>query len=580
MSFLPPLRRAAVALVPLTAALAAGSPASAQRIADPDLFAKSAQAAQQALAQYGRWEDAAALQRVVDLGYRIAQESGFSDVPFTFHLLDMAVPNAFALPGGHIFVTRGMIELGLDDDMLAALLGHEIAHVVQRHGLRMQRRATLLNALGQALLVGVLVGASDDRRPDPVYDPFGRNPESGGKGDLIQGTAAASMVVSELLLRSYSREFEDEADEEGQRWSAAAGFDPSGARQLMGTMSARLPESREYGYWRTHPFLEDRAATAGRRQQYLKRQDGSPADAFRQRTQEALLAHLRAVIGKPLDPEVVAMVKDEALAAWPQGVRAEELRLEKLQQERDFEMAKRPLYQDFGRLVASHRQQAVVVAGLTPASPLLATLERVIAELEARRGAILDEAVAVLDDGIYETEFLQTFLSNFPQAAQSAEAALHLGDAYSRLGRQTDAVEQYLAAVDRDGDGSVGHQARRGLRNLAPVLSQLGALQQLARREDDPQLRELSARRLGELVSTYNDLANGAEYLRRFPGGDHASAVSDRLNSLADGLYGEVVLYQTVGDHVKALDRIQRILTYAPLSPAAERLRDRAVLES
>ena len=54
--------------------------------------------------------------------------------------------------------------------------------------------------------------------------------------------------------------------------------------------------------------------------------------------------------------------------------------------------------------------------------------------------------------------------------------------------------------------------------------------------------------------------------------------VIERLNILADNLYGEVVLYQSVGDSVKAMERINKILTHAPLSPAAEKLRDRAVL--
>nr|NIR32698.1 hypothetical protein [Gammaproteobacteria bacterium]NIR85886.1 hypothetical protein [Gammaproteobacteria bacterium]NIU07124.1 hypothetical protein [Gammaproteobacteria bacterium]NIV53950.1 hypothetical protein [Gammaproteobacteria bacterium]NIV76419.1 hypothetical protein [Gammaproteobacteria bacterium] len=69
------------------------------------------------------------------------------------------------------------------------------------------------------------------------------------------------------------------------------------------------------------------------------------------------------------------------------------------------------------------------------------------------------------------------------------------------------------------------------------------------------------------------------EYLERFPEGEQAGVVRERLESLADNLYGEVVLYQGVGDHVKALERIQLILTHAPLSKAAEQLREQAVFE-
>ena len=197
---------------------------------------------------------------MAEIGYRVAQESNFRDFPLTFYLVDLPVPNAFALPGGQIFLTKGMLDLRLNDDMLAGLLGHEIGHVVLDHGMRMKRRATLLNVLSQALLAGVVISASrSDRQPGGIPDPYGGGSSS---GDLVLGTAAAGAVVSELLLRSYSREFEDEADDEGQRLAAGAGFDPDGTRQLMERMRAHMPETREYGYWRTHPFFEERVRAA------------------------------------------------------------------------------------------------------------------------------------------------------------------------------------------------------------------------------------------------------------------------------------------------------------------------------
>jgi predicted Zn-dependent protease len=146
------------------------APLPAQTIANPDLFVKSAKAAQQALDYYGRYDNPEELERMAAIGYRLAQESKFQDFPFTFYLIDMPEPNAFALPGGQIFITKGMLDMGLNDDMLAGLLGHEIGHVVLKHGTRIQRRATLLNVLSQALLVGVMISASQNdnsRGPQP-----------------------------------------------------------------------------------------------------------------------------------------------------------------------------------------------------------------------------------------------------------------------------------------------------------------------------------------------------------------------------------------------------------------------------
>ena len=93
----------------------------------------------------------------------------------------------------------------------------------------MQRRATLLNILSQTLLAGVLIATHDDR--DDYIPPTGGYDPSDPRSDRVMGAAAAGLVVSELLLRSYSREFEDEADDEGQRYAAGAGFDPTGYRR-------------------------------------------------------------------------------------------------------------------------------------------------------------------------------------------------------------------------------------------------------------------------------------------------------------------------------------------------------------
>jgi predicted Zn-dependent protease len=551
-------------------------PAFAQGLEDPELFQKSQMAAQQALSFYGGYDDSAEMRRVANIGYRIAQESKFQDFPFTFYLADMPAPNAFALPGGQIFLTSGMLKMGLSDDMLAGLLGHEIGHVVLQHGTRLQRKATLLNILSQALLVGVLIGvASSGGQSDGVYDPYGRS--SNTKGDLIQGTAAAGAVISELLMRSYSREFEDEADDEGQRLAAAAGFDPDGTRQLMDKMRTHLPQSKEYGYWRTHPFFEDRVRAATARESLLKIQQASTADQYRAQTQSTLLDFLEY---PKLNEDLVPLLKHEALVAWPQGSTADQIRLEQLHLLRDREQERKLLSQEWREVATVYQKHLDEVRSLTPDSPLIGTLETELAGLESQLDEIYPQAAGVLENGIYETEFLETFASNFPDKKEIAEVALALGIAYARLGREDDAVEYFLRTMAESPGSAAGQQALTGLRNLTPRINSLAALEQLATESSDQELRKASEARLAKLASEYEALENGAEYLRRFPDGDHSIPVSNRLNQLADELYAELVLYQSVGDHVKGIDRIQRILTFAPHSPAADRLREQLVLES
>jgi Zn-dependent protease with chaperone function len=579
-------------------------PAAAQTIADPELFEKSVHAASQAVEQYGRYDDPEAEARVNRIGYELAQHSEFQKFPFTFALVDVPVPNAFALPGGQIFVTRGMLDLGLNDDMLANLLGHEIGHVTLEHFRRMQRKATLLTVLGNVLLAGVLIGASESgggrSGPQAPYDP--RVGYDSGNGDLVQGAAAASLILSELLLRSYSREHEDESDEEGQRLSAAAGYDPDGARQLWELMNQRAPQAREYGYWQTHPFQVERERAAEARKGTWKPQTRKPVDDYRQRTQAVLLNYLdkkpapktpppsaapnpprpgepaRRPAG-PMPGDEISFLKAAALTAWPQGKGSDNLRLERLQALRDQELTRPLLSRDYGQVMRAYRAERDAVRALTPDSALLKSLETELADFDVKLKELYPRAVELFGGGVYETSFLESFRSNFPQAPENPRVALALGDAYSRLGNQTDAVEQYLDALEAAPASAEGKRALAGLRNLAPSLQELAALQQLADQGKDPELQKIAAERLATMVKTYADVTNGAEYLRRFPEGAHVAQVIDRLNVLADNLYGEVVLYQGVGDSLKAMERINKILTHAPLSPAAEKLRDRAVIQ-
>jgi TolA-binding protein len=237
------------------------------------------------------------------------------------------------------------------------------------------------------------------------------------------------------------------------------------------------------------------------------------------------------------------------------------------------------LSQDFSTLIGLYENQMEEVRTLTPESEFLHAAGQEIGDLRQAQRASYPGFVDTWKSGVFETEFLETFLSNYPRSEYTGEIALALGEAYSRSRRQTDAVAQFLSAWESSPESDAGQRARAGLRTLVGFLDRLAALQQLADQNDDTELQRLARDRLAQLSGSYETLDNGAEYLDRYPTGEYAEPVAERLDALAANLLGELILYQTVGDTVKALDRIQQILTYAPLSPAADRLRERAVLE-
>ena len=573
--------------------------ARAQTISDAATYGKNIEICQEVLSEFGPYDNPKELARINKIGYELAQQTGFTKYPFTFDLIDMSVPNAFSLQAGQVFVTRGMLDLGLDDDMMAALLGHEIGHVIHEHVLHSQRRATLLNVLSTALLVGTMVGADRAGTPRGIQAPY--DPRYGygygdGHGNITQGAVVASMILPELLMLSFERGHEDEADLEGQHLAAAAGYNPDGARRLWVVMQTHAPETKEYGYLRTHPFSDARMRAAEARKNTWKIEKRTSADEYRQRTQVVLLNYLAHAkpekIKKPPSvrpgdpaaqatlhhrPTAVEFVKTAALDAWPKGKAAEDLRIESLHQLRDRETANPAEVRDYGLLLTAYKKQIEEIKRLDPSSTGLTRFETERAEVDKTRQAAYPHAVEILGGGVYETPFLVAFLSNYPDAKEVPFVALTLGDADSRLGKETDAVTQYLVAWKAAPASNEGKKASAGLRNLAPILDQLSALEQLAEQDQDAELRRLAKDRLVKMASSYSDVANGADYLRRYPEGEQVSAVLDRLNVLADNLYGEVVLYQGVGDPGKAVDRINKIMTNAPLSPAAEKLRDRAI---
>lgn len=207
---------------------------------------------------YARQQTASYVDRV---GRRIAVQSGLSSDPGAFNVtvLDSAVPNALALPGGYVFVTRGLLALMNDEAELAAVMGHEVGHVAARHSQQRQsaaQRNSLLGALGQ-VLAGAVAGNS-------------------GIGQLL-GQAAGT--GAQLATLGYSRAQESQADDLGVAYLLNAGYDTDALASMLQSLDAQTTlEQRLSGNTRavpewasTHPdpgarvraALDDARATGG-----------------------------------------------------------------------------------------------------------------------------------------------------------------------------------------------------------------------------------------------------------------------------------------------------------------------------
>lgn len=192
-------------------------PATVQAISEKDK-AEGAKAHPQLLAEYGGAETGPQAAYVESVGKAIAVQSGLSNAgsDFTVTMLNSPVNNAFAIPGGYIYVTRQLVALMNNEAELAAVMGHEVAHVAAQHGRKRQSAATRNTVIGVlgTVLSGVLLGNSQ----------VGQVLQQG----FLQG--------SQLLTLRYSRSQETESDNLGIDYLRKAGYDP----RAMGTVLQSL----------------------------------------------------------------------------------------------------------------------------------------------------------------------------------------------------------------------------------------------------------------------------------------------------------------------------------------------------
>jgi predicted Zn-dependent protease len=201
------------------------------------------QAAPQMAQQMGGDVDASEDPRaalVDEIGRRLVRTSEARKSPyvenFHFHLLrDPKTVNAFALPGGQVFITVGLLDRLENEAQLAGVLGHEIGHVINRHSAQQMAKGQL----GQILTVAVGVGASD----------------SNDRGRRAQMVAA---MVNQMTQLRYSRKDESEADHYGLKYMAESGYDPSAMLDVMKILKKASGDSHPPEFLATHPLPDTR----------------------------------------------------------------------------------------------------------------------------------------------------------------------------------------------------------------------------------------------------------------------------------------------------------------------------------
>jgi len=178
------------------------------------------------------------LQRYVNVvGNWVVAQAGRTELPWRFGVLDTEDINAFAAPGGYVFITLGLYRQLNSEAELAGVLGHEIAHITQKHHLKVLKKSNLIGAAGQAVSRKV---KNNDQTVQNVI----------GNG-------------AEVMARGLDKEAEFEADRVGAVYAARAGYDPWGLPAVLQGLTALPRDNRTSLLFRTHPQPEERLTRLG-----------------------------------------------------------------------------------------------------------------------------------------------------------------------------------------------------------------------------------------------------------------------------------------------------------------------------
>lgn len=197
-------------------------------------IALGAESDPQIISQYGLYDNAE-IQKFIDLhGQEMVKVSHRPDLKFQFRILDSPVVNAFAVPGGYVYFTRGIMAHFNNEAEFAGVLGHEIGHVTARHSVEQYTKA----AVAQVLLIGGIIVSKE-----------------------IRAFANEAQTAMQLLFLKYSRDNESQSDELGVEYSTKVGFDAHEMAGFFKTLNALSDGSSELPtFLSTHPDPLDRYA--------------------------------------------------------------------------------------------------------------------------------------------------------------------------------------------------------------------------------------------------------------------------------------------------------------------------------
>ncbi len=520
--------------------------------------------------------------RVNAIGLRIVSQIKDLKYPYSFSVIKIEDANAFALPGGFVYATTGLLDLGLNDSELAFVLAHEIAHNECDHIFKIQNTQNLLSAI----MIGVEIFAMS-------------NTSASKDVNEIQAESAARSLAYSLsgamITSGYSREFEKEADYWGKIYTAKAGYDVGGAKTALDKidiMKEKRPDLFS-SLLMTHPYILERIEEAGTsaitfpKNEFIEEEIRESGNFI-----QSKLVKEAGYYQNKKEKILPLMLYRNAYFICPQGSQSDKALYELVRNKEELERKKTKflinwdsLIKGYGKLLKEH-----------PDTPLKKEVTAKLESLTQER----DEVYKWYEEHIgtdMKLDYYSNFIVFFPESPLVPKARYFLAQKYVSSGDYDKGLNEFITLAK---DSKNDEWSSKAKEEIVPVIDKATDIVLLGRllnmdfptevkdkvnawlKETIPQVKgleplEVPVHTKGAAVVSGDLLPTGLEKLdkfsKEFPESPYKALVDQRKGKLAEELYIEARAQSLSGNWPKTVSIYRQILKYAPDTPSAEQIR-------
>lgn len=497
--------------------------------------------------------------RVNKIGLRLVSQLKNLKYPYSFAVLDVEDANAFALPGGFIYVTTGLLELGLEDSELAFVLAHEIAHVECDHIFKQRSKANLLSAL----ILGVEIFAMSHTSP------------SKDAREVRAESAARSLAYSlsgAMVTSGYSRQHEKEADYWGRIYVAKAGYETKGATtalEKIDIMKRRRPDLFT-SLLMTHPYILDRVEEAG--EPTMDFPDDKLIEAKIERTgnliQSRLLETAKVYENKD-NKRFALLLHRNAYFIYPSGDKGDEALYALLQNREKLERTKSKFLVDWNFLIKNYQK----ILDEHPDTSLKTKVTSKLEELKKEKGAVYDWYKEKVGTDM-NLDYYYNFVGLFPESPLVPKARYFLANKYISANEYDKALDEFIVLLK---DFPATDWAGKAKEQLIPTTEKSKDIVLLSRLLDidvDDEIKKKVDARLKEVIPEAESLKELSEFSEEFHESDYIALVNERKEKLAEEMYIEARAQELTDNWAETVNIYRQILKYASDTKTAEKVRN------